>query len=61
VIKVRGPEDALRALQMVEVGYESTARMTARTACLSALKRVASSEQAREAFVDACYETGTLV
>jgi hypothetical protein len=61
VYTVRGPEDALRCLQEIGVSYQGTAQMIARSKCIAAVMRNATCDDAREAFVDACFETGSLI
>jgi hypothetical protein len=61
IFTIRGPEDALRNLHTMDLSYESTSQRRAKAKCLSALIKTISPDEAREAFVDACYETGKLV
>jgi hypothetical protein len=61
VCAIRGPEAALRNLNETDVSYESTLHRVAKQSCLAAIVHSASCGAARDAFVDACFETGALV
>lgn len=61
IFTIRGPEGALRNLNDMDVSYESTLHRTAKKSCIAALTKSGSCDEARDAFVDAAYETGSLV
>jgi hypothetical protein len=61
IAAIRGPEGALRNLNEMGVSYESTLHRAAKNRCLAALKRAGTCDDARDAFVDAVFESGSLV
>lgn len=61
VFTIRGPESALRNLNDMDVSYESTLHRIAKNSCIAALRKAGTCDRARDAFVDAAYETGSLV
>jgi hypothetical protein len=61
IFTIRGPEGALRNLNDMDVTFESTLHRAAKNSCIAALRKAGSFDEARDAFVDAAYETGSLV
>jgi hypothetical protein len=61
VLSIRGPEDALRSLNANSHSYEGTMHRSAKSQCVAAVTKAIPCDTAREAFVEACLEAGSLV